>query len=294
MISDTYANRVSEANEGQYLVVPPELLVDYPVCIKTKEVCKRQCFEGTAWCQGCSGQYHPNLSGWLLSKTTISELKAQIHNKSCWIAAPHFMVTPVAGLMYRLSTTFHVKPAKLRIETDPSDFLPSSSLTGVSPAEFPKVWGGEPPKDVWTESYPHKIGIKSIVKATSVSEVWFGVETGDDRLRAKYGKRCTSTQVVDATDFAHSLGLVVGWYLVVSSLDTPTTLKATTELAKRATPDQVYVSELDDGFHHQTTRTTANSLRSVLDGLNGWADLRISMRKRAATSLPDSLTEGMK
>jgi len=278
-VYDSFADRVSQNNEGQYLIVPPELLTEFPVCIKSDEICSRRCFKGTAWCKGgCGGSYNPSLVGYDLSKTRIEELKTQIHKKACWVAAPHFMVLGVASLMYTLSTKFHVKPSSLRIETAPEDFLPTSSLASILPAEIPKVWGGAKPKDLWMEKYPHKVGIKSIVRATSVSEVWFGVETGDDRLRSKYGKRCSSAQIAEATDFAHSLGLVVGWYLVVSSLDTPATLKATTELAAKSTPDRVYVSELDDGFHHQTTKATANGLRNVLAGLDGWVDLRISLR----------------
>jgi hypothetical protein len=78
--------------------------------------------------------------------------------------------------------------------------------------------------------------------AKGIREMWFGVESGDPILRARYDKPTfTNAEVIQLTQDGREAGVNVCWFLVDGVDDTDESRLATYELIRRAHPFRVQV-----------------------------------------------------
>jgi len=124
------------------LVVPDELLREYPIVLRSLSVCKYQCFR--KWGGGCSGAYTES-AGVPVLGSTLAQLKETLKNK-CFIAAPDFFggggyrnigsveldptIKREIELLYYLSAQGIVSPG-LRIESRCDSFLWACGKYGI-------------------------------------------------------------------------------------------------------------------------------------------------------------------
>jgi len=80
-----------------------------------------------------------------------------------------------------------------------------------------------------------------------IREVWFGIESGDELMRKKYGKpNFSNSEVAFTTKELQRFGIHACWYLLDSKDDTDSSRLATYELIRECEPYRIRIWPLED------------------------------------------------
>ena len=95
------------------------------------------------------------------------------------------------------------------------------------------------------------------MQSKGIVEVWFGVESGSQKLRESYTKPFfTNDQLIKISDELHRHKIRMKWYLTHGPEDTRDTTRETNELVRRCNPTLTWFSLLIPGDHEEKLSQT--------------------------------------
>lgn len=94
-------------------------------------------------------------------------------------------------------------------------------------------------------TFSDKVSDWKFLKERGITEIWFGVESGNRALRDRYNKpQFENWEVVNVTGQGRLHGINICWFLVTGEVDTPETKLETWNLVCKAEPYRIYVGAL--------------------------------------------------